>query len=203
MKGDINLNLKINKKIGLSLLALTCVFALADYVSIVDVESSGGVSLITPEESAPVGTVAMWTTSTPPTGWLEMNGQSTSGYSELASIVGSTVPDMRGYFVRGWDNGANVDTTSSRSLLSYQDDAIRNITGNFGNIIYQSNVGGGSGDGAFSSKNGTFGATFILTSATNSGENNDGIGFDASNVVPTANENMPKNIALMYIIRAE
>ncbi len=46
----------------------------------------------------------------------------------LAAVYPSGVlPDLRGEFIRGWDNGRKVDT--DRVLLSVQGDAIRNITG--------------------------------------------------------------------------
>lgn len=57
----------------------------------------------------PAGTIVMWGGSTPPSGWLECNGQPTSSYPNLIAIYGSTVPDLRGEFVRGWDNGKLVD----------------------------------------------------------------------------------------------
>lgn len=142
MNGDI----KISKKSALFLsLSIAC-YAFADYVSIIDLESSGGISItsgVTEEslqealdeltldyetkiaalktnvmDELPIGTVAMWGTSTPPDGWLAMNGQSTSGYTDLASIYGSSLPDLRGEFIRGWDDSRGID--SGRSLLSYQ-----------------------------------------------------------------------------------
>ncbi len=103
MNGDINLNLnlKINKKIGLSSLFLFSIIAFGSFVSVVDAESNGGVTVV--QDTTPVGTIAMWGTSTPPTDWIELNGQSTAGYPKLAAIYGSTLPDFRGEHVRGWD----------------------------------------------------------------------------------------------------
>ena len=66
----------------------------------------------------PAGIVQMFAGSVAPTGWLECNGQSTAGYAALAAVVGPTVPDLRGEFVRGWSNGRGVD--SGRSILSTQ-----------------------------------------------------------------------------------
>lgn len=109
--------------LGIALLSSSLIFA--EYVLIVDVESSGGVSVLQADESAPIGTIAMWGgTSTPPDGWLELDGSSISSeYSELISLYGNTLPDLRGEFVRGWDNGANIDT--NRNLLSNQDEAVK------------------------------------------------------------------------------
>ncbi len=49
----------------------------------------------------PVGTIAMYGGATAPTGWLLCDGTSTTGYTALAAIVGSTTPDMRGRFPLG------------------------------------------------------------------------------------------------------
>ena len=59
--------------------------------------------------------------STVPTGCLAMNGQrfDTRRYPKLAQKYPSgQLPDMRGEFIRGWDNGRGVDT--ERALLSAQ-----------------------------------------------------------------------------------
>ena len=59
--------------------------------------------------------------STVPTGCLAMNGQrfDTRRYPKLAQKYPSgQLPDMRGEFIRGWDNGRGVDTW--RALLSAQ-----------------------------------------------------------------------------------
>lgn len=49
----------------------------------------------------PVGTIAMYGGATAPTGWLLCDGTSTTGYTALAAIVGSTTPDLRGRFAIG------------------------------------------------------------------------------------------------------
>lgn len=144
------------------------------------------------KESTPIGTVAMWASSSLPTGWIEMNGQSTSSYPKLRSIIGNNVPDLRGQFVRGWDHGRGLD--SGRSLKSTQGDAIRNITGSAGFGA----TGGGNG---YSS--GAFTQSYYRYSERGGNKNGTMINFDASRVVPTAGENRPKNITLMYIIKAK
>jgi hypothetical protein len=67
------------------------------------------------------GAIVMWGGASIPTGWLECNGQSTSTYTNLAAIYGANLPDLRGSFVRGWDNGKGLDP--GRELGSYQADA--------------------------------------------------------------------------------
>ncbi|WP_342084012.1 phage tail protein, partial [Escherichia coli] len=77
----------------------------------------------------PVGVPVPWPSPTPPTGWLKCNGAAFSAeeYPELAKVYPTNkLPDLRGEFIRGWDDGRGVD--AGRDLLSSQGDAIRNIT---------------------------------------------------------------------------
>ena len=81
----------------------------------------------------PAGSVFSFATSTVPSGYLECNGAavSRSTYASLFSSISTTwgvgdgsstfnLPDLRGQFVRGWDNSAGVD--SGRSFASSQSD---------------------------------------------------------------------------------
>ncbi|WP_338108407.1 phage tail protein [Aggregatibacter segnis] len=78
-----------------------------------------------------VGEVAFFARANPPTGWLKANGAAVSrtAYAELFASIGTTfgagdgkttfnLPDMRGEFIRGLDDGRNADT--ARSLGSWQ-----------------------------------------------------------------------------------
>ena len=70
----------------------------------------------------PVGVPVPWPSATPPTGWLKCNGAAFSAeeYPELAKAYPTNkLPDLRGEFIRGWDDGRGVD--SSRGLLTSQD----------------------------------------------------------------------------------
>ncbi|EFC2310365.1 phage tail protein [Escherichia coli] len=72
----------------------------------------------------PVGVPVPWPSATPPTGWLKCNGAAFSAeeYPELAkSYPTNKLPDLRGEFIRGWDDGRGVD--AGRALLSLQDDS--------------------------------------------------------------------------------
>ncbi|PVZ79359.1 phage tail protein [Serratia sp. S1B] len=69
----------------------------------------------------PVGVPVPWPTATAPTGWLKCNGASfdDAKYPQLALVYPSGVlPDLRGEFIRGWDDGRGVDT--GRAVLSSQ-----------------------------------------------------------------------------------
>ncbi|EER5392522.1 tail fiber protein [Escherichia coli] len=72
----------------------------------------------------PVGVPVPWPSATPPTGWLKCNGAAFSAeeYPELAKAYPTNkLPDLRGEFIRGWDDGRGVD--AGRVLLSLQDDS--------------------------------------------------------------------------------
>lgn len=150
----------------------------------------------------PVGVPVPWPSATPPTGWLKCNGAAFSAedYPNLAKAYPTLkLPDLRGEFIRGWDGGKGVD--SGRTLLSAQGDAIRNITG----VVGYSSIGDSQGllgyvSGAFSASESKAPA---LSGASASGYQRSLYAhFNASAVVPTANENRPRNIAFNYIVRA-
>ncbi|MEQ9948710.1 phage tail protein [Pectobacterium aroidearum] len=130
-----------------------------------------------------------------PEGWLKCNGQQfdKAQFPVLASRYPSGfLPDLRGEFVRGWDDGRGAD--AGRALMSVQGDAIRNITGQFNVIDRQNAVL--SGAFAHSSRAGAaISGNFV-------GVYHSDVSFDASTVVPTATENRPRNIAFNYIVRA-
>ncbi|EAO8534943.1 phage tail protein [Salmonella enterica] len=145
----------------------------------------------------PVGVPVPWPLETPPTGWLKCNGAAFSSekYPNLAKAYPTNkLPDLRGEFIRGWDDGRGVD--AGRQLLSSQGDAIRNIEGF---------ADGGIGM-SFDAIRGAFydagtRSARMPNNTTDIGKTDD-LGFDASRVVPTANENRPRNIAFNYIVRA-
>ncbi|MBB8205316.1 phage tail protein [Escherichia coli] len=160
----------------------------------------------------PVGVPVPWPSATPPTGWLKCNGAAFSAeeYPELAKAYPTNkLPDLRGEFIRGWDDGRGMDT--GRAILSAQGDAIRNIYGEF-KTVNTENYSIWESVGSFK------GAVVPLNPSTNNSyfslirsmvtERTDGavypkvIGLDASRIVPTANENRPCNIAFNYIVRA-
>ncbi|EHN3654770.1 tail fiber protein [Escherichia coli] len=69
----------------------------------------------------PVGVPVPWPSATPPTGWLKCNGApfDPEEYPKLAKAYPTNeLPDLRGEFIRGWDDSRGIDT--GRSLLSGQ-----------------------------------------------------------------------------------
>ncbi|EDH6523537.1 tail fiber protein, partial [Salmonella enterica subsp. enterica serovar Typhimurium] len=72
----------------------------------------------------PVGVPVPWPSATLPAGWLKCNGAAFSSemYPNLAKAYPTNkLPDLRGEFIRGWDDGRGVD--AGRALLSLQDDS--------------------------------------------------------------------------------
>ena len=77
----------------------------------------------------PIGSVFCIAHTTVPSGYLECNGASlpngtgtvqgvTANFAALRALVGANLPDLRGEFIRGFDNGRGVD--SGRGMLSTQ-----------------------------------------------------------------------------------
>ncbi|HDS9867692.1 TPA: phage tail protein [Escherichia coli] len=69
----------------------------------------------------PVGVPVPWPSAIPPTGWLKCNGAAFSAeeYPKLAKVYPTNkLPDLRGEFIRGWDDGRGID--AGRALLSLQ-----------------------------------------------------------------------------------
>ncbi|HAH0165946.1 TPA: integrase [Escherichia coli] len=148
----------------------------------------------------PVGVPVPWPSATPPTGWLKCNGAAFSAeeYPELAKVYPTNkLPDLRGEFIRGWDDGRNVD--SGRALLSQQSDAMQKISGT---VTDNSMGASASGSGAITIT-GEAGITYYASATPSSSYiYYRKIGIDSSLVARTANENRPRNIAFNYIVRA-
>ncbi len=150
-----------------------------------------------------VGSVVMHMASTVPEDWLECDGSSLlrADYPELFATIGTTygsadadhfnLPDMRGYFVRGWDHGAGNDPDANSrvggdTVGSTQDDIVGQHNHNFEHVMDLDL--NGSGLAVF--LNGTDDRS---AGAIDTDFGEDGVG----------NETRPINIAVMYIIRAK
>lgn len=84
-----------------------------------------------------VGIPIPYPLSTVPTDCLAMNGQrfDTRRYPKLAQKYPSgLLPDLRGEFIRGWDNGRGVD--EGRQVLSWQRDSLKSHTHNVSLGVY-------------------------------------------------------------------
>ncbi|CAD5639534.1 phage tail protein [Escherichia coli] len=170
-----------------------------------DIKSDGAAAISTAltnlglgEGSAlPVGVPVPWPLATPPTGWLKCNGApfAAENYPKLALVYpGLVLPDLRGEFIRGWDDGRGVD--SGRALLSAQSDTLQNITGSFFDMTTGTN---NNTFGAFTSSIVQPNLTPIAIGGTYKQAN---YYFDASLVARTSTETRARNIAFNFIVRA-
>lgn len=153
-------------------------------------------------ELSPPGSVMAFAGPNAPAGWLKCNGAaiSRSTYSGLFANIGTwfgggdgsttfNIPDLRGEFIRGWDDGRGVD--GSRPFASFQQDALQQITGSFSG--YHTN--GFSVSGAFDRtiESGGRGA--------HSEDQKYTITFDSARVARSAAETRPRNVAMNFCIR--
>ena len=162
----------------------------------------------------PVGTVIAYHATTAPEGYFACDGAEFDAavYPKLAAVLGeSKVPDLRGYFIRGYATNNDVDKNGAgRALCSEQGDAIRNITGECRPSIPTGSAGGDHAwrcglhfpTGAFKEQSMKAGIAYFTPAGFTTGEMPAGIAFDASRTpVPVAAENRPKNVNLLYCIK--
>ena len=130
-----------------------------------------------------VKTQAQWQTE------ATANGGICGFFSDGNGTTTFRVPNLDKAFLR----------PDSRTIASYQGDAIRNIIGSTGPNGKWLDSASVAMDGAFANKNrqslSLIGGSGALTFT--------GFDFDASRVVPTAQENRPKNIAVLPLIVAK
>ena len=180
-----------------------------------DIKSDGAAAISTAltnlglgEGSAlPVGVPVPWPSATPPTGWLKCNGApfSAEEYPKLAKAYPKLkLPDLRGEFIRGWDDGRGVD--SARLLLSSQAASIlehnHEMHGWTGNPLMASDVYS-SGSSVFAVQLSIGDGGLLYSWKDGSGTTNDSKRMDRTNHVSSgAGDGSPRNIAFNYIVRA-
>lgn len=137
----------------------------------------------------PVGAPIPWPSATPPAGWLKVNGAAfdKTAYPMLAAAYPSGVlPDLRGEFIRGWDDARGVD--AGRVILAKQEDALKTH-------VHNAPTSGGSSPGS----PGTYEVPGRLS-------NNGYADYDYYGAAPTSatglNETRPRNVAFNFIVRA-
>lgn len=99
-------------------------------------KADGTAWVVAASSSVPEGTVSWFAANTAPTGYLKANGAAISRttYAALFAIIGTTygvgdgattfnVPDLRGEFIRGWDDGRGID--SARVIGTAQADELK------------------------------------------------------------------------------
>ena len=159
----------------------------------------------------PVGVPVPWPSATPPTGWLKCNGAAFSAeeYPELAKVYPTNkLPDLRGEFIRGWDDSRGIDT--GRSLLSGQAATfIRTALQDYYGYDLNTNVKVGI---AFATADSVI--TVGNPANPKAGNNSDYVPASADNSITgtqrTAEDNFtgawismrPRNLSFNYIVRA-
>ncbi|MGY2798817.1 hypothetical protein ACVWV0_002993 [Ewingella americana] len=149
------------------------------------------------EHLIPVGVPLPWPTATPPAGWLKCNGAAfdKAKYPQLATAYPSGVlPDLRGEFIRGWDDSKGVD--AGRELLSFQEGTIvsgfdDNDTGDISSLGLTED---GYGDPLSSAQwDKIKGKKWITTSPVTASQRYEWWAYVVSR---------PRNVAFNYIVRA-
>lgn len=133
----------------------------------------------------PVGVPVPWPSATPPTGWLKCNGAvfDKEQYPLLARAYPTgKLPDLRGNFIRGWDDDAGID--NGRSLLSVQN--ATSLSGNVGGFSGSAVVGIDNGEPA------EWHSSYTRYKQQ-SEQAGDGVRYQYVR---------PRNVALNYIVRA-
>ncbi|EAV1591688.1 tail fiber protein [Salmonella enterica] len=148
----------------------------------------------------PVGVPVPWPLPIPPLGWLKYNGApfDKNLFPKLASVYPSGIlPDLRGEFIRGWDDGRGVD--AGRVLNSWQD------SDNKSHIHDEDYSYGGGGAGGVAGTMSAFAKKYCTQNdgykeRPNSGwlQASAGLHTRASGGI----EARPRNIAFNYIVRA-
>lgn len=147
---------------------------------------AGGSGVIAGSE---IGSVSAFAMPTPPTGWLVCDGSTVSRteYADLFATIGTlwghgdqvstfNLPDLRGEFIRGFDDGRGVD--DGRVFGSWQEDEFKSHTHEY----HDSREGGE--DDEISPTNYNFGPLTFQTEPTG------------------GDETRPRNIAMTYAIKA-
>ncbi|EFN7411692.1 phage tail protein [Escherichia coli] len=145
----------------------------------------------------PVGVPVSWPTATPPAGWLKCDGRAFTKeqYPVLARVYPTLrLPDLRGEFIRGWDDGRKVDT--GRALLSFQEGTI--VSGfddnDTGDISSLGSTQYGFGDALTSNQlGGINGKKWIFDASSKGAQRYDWWAYVSAR---------PRNIAFNYIVRA-
>jgi len=162
-------------------------------------QPDGDGSGLTGIAGTPAGAVIYHAANAPPTGFIKANGASlsTTTYADLFAAIGYTfggsagsfnVPDLRGEFIRSWDDGRGIDTLLlfgsdvSRVFGSAQAEEIgeHDHGVNAGSFLYMKNVSGAGR--AYASP---YGAVNIPTTWLDY----------------ASNETRPRNIALLACIK--
>lgn len=170
-------------------------------------------SMIAQASALPVGATVAFPVNKVAPGFLELDGsvKSIAAYPDLSEFLGAAfnrgdegagnfrLPESRGEFLRGWDHGRGVD--AGRAIGSAQLDALQNITGSF-SVRQTDQVAADIGGLGGAYKYGPDGVSGGIKEISTAIKPLNTIQFDASQVVRTASETRPRNLAVMWCIKA-
>ena len=185
---------------------------------------SGALSFTT-VQGVPSGSVFCMAVATVPSGYLECNGAavSRSTYAVLFAVIGTAygtgngsstfnLPDLRGEFVRGFDNGRGVD--SGRSIASSQSSQFgqhnHNVSASSSSSVTDPGHQHSMSVGFFNSVNSGGALSFKDAGTSNRiNTNTTGISVSTSTSISQSNrggtsnssETRPRSIAMMYVIK--
>lgn len=158
-----------------------------------------------------IGTIITFPVNVTPTGFLECNGAliSRTAYADLFAVIGTIygagngsttfkIPDLRGEFIRGFDNGRGVDV--GRTIGSSQSDAYGSHThiGSTNTTGEHTHTAKGmvASAASYSPTNGSEPLSGTVTTSS-SGAHSHTVTINASG----STETRPRNIAMMYCIK--
>ena len=174
------------------------VYGLDENGSLVKITIGGDTELVL------TGSCVLATSTTAPPGTLIADGSEVSrqAYSKLFAAIGTDYGEGDGettFALPDWRDEFPRFSGAERAVGTKQSDAIRNITG----AITSSGQSSGSTILMWGSAGMAYHAKGNLGTSVSSNTTNvaaDITNFDASRVVPTANENRPRNVAFLPCI---
>nr|WP_242688854.1 tail fiber protein [Photorhabdus tasmaniensis] len=155
-----------------------------------------------PVSNCPLGSPVPWPQPNPPSGYLACNGQTfnKSQYPQLAAAYPSGVlPDLRGEFIRGWDDGRGT-ADAGRGILSWQGDAFVSHKHGYRDRYYIENMNGLRSANKKEETPGGYNGN--LGSGHSDEDNNGFLYIDSTTEKTGGNETRPRNIAFNYMVRA-
>lgn len=190
--------------------------------ALADSTAPGVISAITSMAygGSPIGAIVAWNSSTMPSDgeWLECNGQTVSAanYPDYVARFGTTLPDYRGLFLRGYGStshtkwngayyGESETTHSSGGIGAIQGDAVRNVTA----AGFRAMIAKGSqptslfdvSDAVFGDITAGIGKQYALSGSMST--NISWLAFNLGRMTPVAGEIRPVNKAVKYIIKVK
>ncbi|HAN4100635.1 TPA: phage tail protein [Escherichia coli] len=155
----------------------------------------------------PVGVPVPYPLAVPPTGWLKCNGSTfnLASYPALAAVFPSgTLPDLRGEFIRGWDDGRGID--AGRVLLAMQAASTvpheHEMSGWTGNALLRGDVAT-KGETTFGVQLSAGDGGLLFSWKDGSGTTDNSKRMSRTyQVARNVGDGSPRNIAFNYIVRA-